>query len=145
MPYKYNPFTGGLDWFEKSEPSISVEEIEGLARGVDRTVEEIENIVRGVAGAGMQYSEVSTFADLPIASENAGKICVVKTATGIWLINKKQKGLYRSNGSGWGRLGIVPQFGDLTNPPSGKYKITNIYYDALEDEQVLICSDNPEP
>ena len=30
-------------------------------------------------------------------------------------------------------------------PPSGKYKINNIYYDAQEDEQVLICSDEPEP
>jgi len=87
MSFRYNPFTRKLDYI----PSIS----------------EIENIARGVTSEGMQYSEVRTFADLPMASENAGKIYVVKITTGVWLVNRKQQGLYRSNGIFWDRIGKV--------------------------------------
>ena len=87
MPFKYNPFTGKLDY----TPSNS----------------EIEDVVRRVAADGVQYSEVRTFADLPIASKNAGKIYVVKITTGVWLVNRKQQGLYRSNGIFWDRIGKV--------------------------------------
>ena len=131
MPYKYNPFTRKLDYV----PSIS----------------EIEDIVRGVAGAGMQYSEVSTFADLPVASENAGRICVVKAATGVWLVNKKRQGLYRSNGTSWDRLGkiLVAGAGSPTpgfvpsNPPVGMHVVTNLFIHPITGELEVEFNDTP--
>jgi len=85
MPHRYNPFTKKLEWgWNKSE---------------------IEEIAEAIATERVKYAEVNTFADLPMATENTGKICVVKNATGILLINKKQRGLYRSDGLAWQRLG----------------------------------------
>jgi len=43
MPYKYNPFTGNLDWFEKKETPISTSEIEKIAREVVATLSELSN------------------------------------------------------------------------------------------------------
>ncbi len=91
------------------------------------------------------YPEVDTFVDLPGALEYIGEIYVVLTATGIWGINRKRTGLYRSDGSTWMRLGKAPLFRDLSIAPSGKHRIANIYYDSITDEQVVERLDTPEP
>lgn len=45
---------------------------------------------------------VDTFSDLATVQKlTEGEIYLVKTTTGIIGINRKQKGLYRYNGSGW--------------------------------------------
>ena len=126
MPFKYNPFTGKLDYI----PSFS----------------EIEDVVREVAAEGVQYSERDTFTDLPDPLENIGKICIVlnRSVNGAYPFVHR-KGLYRSIGTSWKRLGKALTLSELSTPPSGMYKISNIYYDGLEDEQVIVCSDNPEP
>ena len=61
----------------------------------------------------INYSEVTTFADLPDADENTGVIYIVKTATGVWGINRKRAGFYRSDGASWGYLGVAPTLADL--------------------------------
>ncbi len=61
----------------------------------------------------INYPEVNTFADLPTASESTGLVYIVKTATGVWGINRKRAGLYRSNGSSWGYLGVAATLDDL--------------------------------
>ena len=53
----------------------------------------------------MEYPEVNTYTDLPDATLNVGNIYVVKTSSGIWLIARKEAGLWRSNGVIWYRLG----------------------------------------
>lgn len=45
--------------------------------------------------------EVNAFADLPDASENNGKIYLVKTTTGVVLVNRHPAGFYVSNGTEW--------------------------------------------
>jgi len=132
MPYKYNPFTRKLDYV----PSV----------------EEIEDIVRGVEGAGMQYAEVKTFADLPVASENVGRICVVRIATGTWLVNRKRKGLYRSDGTSWDRLGKILVAGEgsptpgfvPSNPPVGMCVVTNLFLHPETGKLEVEFNDTPE-
>lgn len=61
------------------------------------------------------YPEVNTFADLPAAAANVGKINIVRTPTGIYLINRKEAGLYRSDGANWTRLGDWVTFFNSAN------------------------------
>lgn len=56
------------------------------------------------------YPEVNTYADLPEASTVTDKIYVVLQATGIYLINRKDAGMYYSNGSSWSILGNIPSY-----------------------------------
>ncbi len=44
---------------------------------------------------------VATFADLPSATDNLGKIYVVRETTGIIFVNQKKAGFYFSNGTNW--------------------------------------------
>jgi hypothetical protein len=59
---------------------------------------------------GTSYSEVDTFDDLPAAADHSGEIYVVKTGTGVYLVNRKSAGLYLSNGTSWSRLGNIPAY-----------------------------------
>ena len=56
----------------------------------------------------VRYPKVNTYADLPLASDYTGEIYVVLTATGVWGVNRKRTGMYRSDGVNWNRLGVAP-------------------------------------
>lgn len=60
--------------------------------------------------SGSTYPEVNAFADLPPAASFATKIYVVRTSTGAYVLNRKEAGLYYSNGVSWRRLGDIPSF-----------------------------------
>ncbi len=82
------------------------------------------------------YTQVATFADLPTAADYSAKIFVVLQTTGVIFVNRKLKGLYRSDGVEWSRLGDIyievsgPSGGFLpSNPPSGKCAVTNLWWD----------------
>lgn len=47
------------------------------------------------------FPQVNSFADLPLASDSLNEIYYVTTSTGVWLINRKSRGFYRSNGVLW--------------------------------------------
>jgi hypothetical protein len=54
----------------------------------------------------LSYPQVNTFADLPLASTMTGCLNVVLTSTGAWYtFNRKEAGLYYSDGITWTRLG----------------------------------------
>ncbi|GAH65411.1 unnamed protein product, partial [marine sediment metagenome] len=55
----------------------------------------------------VRYPKVDTYADLPLASGYTGEIYVVLTATGVWGINRKRSGMWRSDGVNWNRLGVA--------------------------------------
>lgn len=66
--------------------------------------------------AKAKYSEVDTYADLPLASSEASKIYVVLTATGNWYtFDRRDAGLYYSDGSVWTRLGNTPYYFSSSN------------------------------
>jgi hypothetical protein len=60
----------------------------------------------GTGGESIIDGEVSTYAELPPASEHAGEIYIVSTTTGIPLINRRQAGMYRSDGVAWTLLDV---------------------------------------
>ena len=60
--------------------------------------------------SGSTYPEVNLFSELPSPSTNAGKIYVVRTGSGSYVLNRKDAGLYFSNGLVWRRLGDTPSY-----------------------------------
>lgn len=75
------------------------------------------NISGGGTGttSGSTYPEVSLFSSLPSAAANNGKIYVVLTSSGTYVVNRREAGLYYSNGVAWTRLGDIPSFFSSTN------------------------------
>lgn len=63
--------------------------------------------------AELSYQQVNTFADLPSAGASAGKVYLVLTTTGVWFVNRKRRGLWRSDGAVWVRMGIAPTKEDM--------------------------------
>ena len=61
--------------------------------------------VAGSSRGGSSYTEVANYASLPSAAANAGVVMVVTTATGVWMVNRREAGMYRSDGVSWTRLG----------------------------------------
>jgi hypothetical protein len=81
----------------------------------------IDDVVDGV---------VTTFADLATVDKlSEGEIYLVKTTTGIVGINRKQKGLYRYNGSGWDLMQTEMLGSLVAFNPAG----TNITATTVED------------
>ena len=60
---------------------------------------------------GATYPEVNNFGELPTpASAYEGKIYLVRTSTGAYILNRREAGLYISLGGLWRRLGDIPSF-----------------------------------
>lgn len=57
-----------------------------------------------ISGMGDYIGEFNTFADLPPANTNSGKYAVVLNSSGVWLVNRREKGWYRSDGTNWSRM-----------------------------------------
>jgi hypothetical protein len=65
----------------------------------------------GSGGSGGEvYTQVNTYADLPLPTTVPDKTFVVLTGTGIYIVNRKESGLYYSDGVNWRRLGNTPDF-----------------------------------
>jgi len=85
----------------------------------------------------VRYPKVDTYADLPTAGDHTGEIYVVLTATGVWGVNRKRTGMWRSDGVNWSRLGIAPtaeQLGAIVgDAPDGMKAVRKIYFDPNLD------------
>lgn len=60
--------------------------------------------------SGTTYPEVNLFSELPSAASQSGKIYLVRSSSGSYILNRKEAGLYFSNGLTWRRLGDIPSF-----------------------------------
>lgn len=61
--------------------------------------------------SGSTYPDVNTYAELPTpASSYNGQTYLVRQSTGSYVLNRKEAGLYFSNGTMWYRLGNIPSF-----------------------------------
>jgi hypothetical protein len=88
MPYKFNPFTNALDYFESG----------------------------GGGGASYIDGEVATYTDLPLDGSAAlNTAWLVREASGTWLIARKPAGIYIrtatagvSRDADWTYAGILP-------------------------------------
>lgn len=62
--------------------------------------------IAAIQNGGTRYPKVDTFADLPAAAGHEDEIYVVRTATGTaFLLNRHERGLYRSDATKWQYLG----------------------------------------
>jgi hypothetical protein len=76
---------------------------------------------------GKDSVTVNTFADLPAPATVPQQKYWVLTSTGVFLINRREKGSYYSNGSVWSWLGDYPTTADqLGNVPAGSIAATNV-------------------
>lgn len=67
------------------------------------------------------YQHVSTFANLPIASSYTNQYFIVDNPSGVWLINRKEAGFYKSDGTNWNYVGSSV---DMTSLSDGTTSIT---------------------
>lgn len=67
------------------------------------------------------YQHVSTFANLPSASSYINQYFIVDSPSGIWLINRKEAGFYKSDGTNWNHVGSSV---DMTSLSDGATSVT---------------------
>jgi hypothetical protein len=71
-------------------------------------------------GVGVGVGTVNTFADLPAPATVTGQRWWVLQSTGVWLVNRRTKGAYYSNGTTWEYLGDFPvTAAEVGNVPAG--------------------------
>jgi len=101
----------------------------GITSGNRRTITMPDmNVTLGAGGTGYISGAVNTYADLPDVVEASGSFYLVKTGSGIYLINRKPAGLYYSNGTTWESApDIVPFFS------SNNFRI----YDNTDDSKMI--------
>lgn len=82
----------------------------------------------------VRYPTVDTCAGLPEAGDYTGDIYVVLTATGVWGVNRKRSGMWRSDGVNWNRLGVAqgeaPTAHESTHVSGGSDDIDSALADA---------------
>lgn len=89
----------GLDGLSPSiKDTVSSASSVYSSQKVDSLIAQLKALTDEIAG------EANTFAELPAASANSGLIYTVKSSTGVWGINRKSAGLYRSDGTNWSVL-----------------------------------------
>ena len=110
-------------------PSIGMEEVDVA---IDEALEQYEP-------EEVNYTEVVTYADLPDAAEFTNETFIVLVGTGVFGINRKRAGLWRSNGTAWYRLGALEGSGGVlySTAPSGKVRLHNAYLDEENKEIVF--------
>jgi len=63
------------------------------------------NTLGSTSGESSGFEQVNSYSDLPAAAAHTGEVYTVLSAEGLWLINRKEAGLYKSDGATWTRLG----------------------------------------
>jgi hypothetical protein len=89
-------------------------------RGLTNTA--LKGLITDIAnvGVGIGVGTVSTFADLPAPATVTGQRWWVLTSTGVWLVNRRTKGAYYSDGVVWSFLGDFPvTAAEVGNVPAG--------------------------
>lgn len=76
---------------------------------------------------GKDAVTVNSFADLPAPGTVTGQRYWVLTSTGVFLVNRRSKGAYYSDGAAWSYLGDNPTTADqIGNVPAGGIAATNV-------------------
>lgn len=69
----------------------------------------------GTPISGSTYPEVNLYSDLPAANTVTGEIYVVRTSSGDYVKNRKERGFYFSNGTSWILLPNIVDYFNSTN------------------------------
>lgn len=96
-------------------------------RGLTNTA--LKGLIADIAdvGVGVGIGTVNTFADLPAPATVTGQRWWVLTSTGVFLLNRRSKGAYYSDGSAWSYLGDFPVTAvEVGNTPAGGIAAVNV-------------------
>jgi len=96
-------------------------------RGLTNTA--LKGLITDIAavGVGIGVGTVNTYADLPAPATVTGERWWVLTSTGVWLVNRRQKGAYYSDGAVWSYLGDFPVTAvEVGNTPAGGIAAVNV-------------------
>ena len=96
--------------------------------------EAIEDALEAYVPEEVNYPEVVTHADLPATADFTNETFIVLVSTGIFGINRKRAGMWRSNGTAWYRLGALEGSGGVmySTPPSSYHRIYNMYANKVD-------------
>ena len=86
------------------------------------------------------FKAVRYVSDLPKPRSKRYMIYIVLESVDI----DNRAGFWYSNGTSWNRLGMVLSLGDLSNPPKGKCKVTNLFVDPETGRLEVEWNDIPE-
>jgi len=65
----------------------------------------------GTSTSGSTYTQVNYYSELPSASLFSGKIFIVRNGSGNYVIDRKESGMYFSDGADWRHLNdLIPYF-----------------------------------
>lgn len=104
----------------------------------------IRNEILGVSSGGggigtLVTGIVSTFALLPVATSNTNKVYYVQNTTGIYLINRKVAGYYKSDGTNWNVWETDQQAIDVINAlTAANIGYTNASLPTLTDVKLAL-------
>lgn len=102
-------------------------------RGLTNTA--LKGLITDIANAvlGLGTPTVLDFASLPSAAAANGQFYWVRTSTGVWLVNRRVKGLYVSDGATWTYVGDFAQIAaEIGNTPAGGIAAINVQ-DAINE------------
>ena len=84
------------------------------------------------------YSHVATYANLPSAALHNNEYWIVDTTTGVFLINQKKAGFYKSDCINWNYIGSAV---DMTSISDGTTSVTGSPIKLVGSNGVTITSD----
>ncbi|MCK6381876.1 MAG: hypothetical protein L6Q54_11615 [Leptospiraceae bacterium] len=93
-------------------------------------------------GTGLNIPIVNTFADLPDPTISTDLIYEVLTTTGVYLINRKVKGYYRSNGVAWSAWEVDQAGFDYTDGEFVEDKELRETSQVINNDRTLSASHN---
>lgn len=101
---------------------------------------------------GKDAVTVTNFAALPAANTATGERWWVLNSTGVWLVNRRNKGAYYSDGADWIYLGDFPQAAaEVSNTPAGTIAATTVQAAIneldgdLTAQRIFIGTSAPDP
>lgn len=98
----------------------------------------------GGGGGTTIVGSFATYADLPDATLNTDNFAYVQTSTGIYLINRKQKGYYRSDGATWVKAELDEEALDALTNHLSQYDHASIADKIKKIQNVVYVQTNPD-
>jgi len=65
--------------------------------------------------SGSTYPQVNLYSDLPPAGSSSGQIYIVRSGSGSYVLNRKDAGMYYSNGVAWSAMPLISPYFSSAN------------------------------
>lgn len=115
------------------------------ATNVQSAIDEVYEFI----SSGQALPHVTNFAALPSASSHTGGYYIVDTSTGVWLVNRKSAGIYKSDGIAWTWISDAPQSlpemdGSITDTQHGELTGGSLHALATDSANGFMSKEDKE-